>query len=86
VKLFFFSPSFDPEPQLNPRLSKIDQVFELLRAGHLSPFDLVLKVLNERNAQYSSYRTEFYKNDSQKLFGILNVISTNGFGKQKLRR
>jgi hypothetical protein len=58
---------------------------ELLQTGHLSPFDLVLKVPDECNAQNSPYRAEFYKKDSQKFFKILDAISINGLGKQKLR-
>ena len=56
--------SSDLEPH---RKSRIDQVFELLQANHLSPFDVVLRVLDEGNAQYSFYRAEFYKNNRQKL-------------------
>ena len=41
--IFFFSSSFDPEPRPKPQPSRINQVFGLLRAGHLSLFDLVLK-------------------------------------------
>ena len=84
VRLFNKGSSSDPEP--NPQISRIDQIFELLRAGHLSPFDLVLKVLDDRNARYSSYRAEFYRKDSQKLFTILDAISINGLGRKKLRR
>ena len=40
--------------------------------------------VDEGNAQYSVYRAEFYKNNSQKLFNILDAISINGLGKKKL--
>ena len=47
---------------------------------------LILKFLDECYAQYSSYCAEFYKNNSQKLFKILDAISINWLGKQKLGR
>ena len=56
-------------------------VFELSQANYLSPFNLVLRVLDEGNAQYSFYRAEFYKNNCQNLFKILDAISINGLGK-----
>ena len=40
--------------------------------------------VDEGNAQYSLYRAEFYKNNSQKLFNILDAISINGLWKKKL--
>ena len=40
--------------------------------------------VDEGNAQYSFYRAEFYKNNSQKLFNILDAISIDDLGKKKL--
>ncbi|KAF8872668.1 hypothetical protein CPB84DRAFT_1799050 [Gymnopilus junonius] len=57
-------------------ISRIDEVLKLLRKGRQSPLTF--------KPQYSAYRTEFYKDDNQKLFKILDSISASD-GKRKLR-
>jgi hypothetical protein len=56
------------------RVDCILDVLAMLRSRRLSPFDLVLEILNEGNPQYSYHRAEFYKDGNQKLFRILDVI------------
>ena len=46
---------------------RIQDTLALLRSCHLSPFDLVLEILDEDKPEYSSYRTEFYKEGNEKL-------------------
>ena len=57
----------------------------ILRGRRLSPFDLILKILDDDNPQYSYHRMEFYKDSNQKLSKILDVILTNDAGKRKLQ-
>ncbi|PPQ70863.1 LOW QUALITY PROTEIN: hypothetical protein CVT26_014086 [Gymnopilus dilepis] len=67
-----------------PLISRIEEVLALLRGGRLSPFDLVLELLDEYNPEYSGYRTEFYKEENQKLFNILDLIFAQDAGRRKL--
>ena len=57
----------------------------LLRGCRLSPFDLVLEILDEGKSEYSYHRTEFYKDGNEKLFKILDAIVSSGPGRSKLR-
>ena len=57
----------------------------LLRGCRLSPFDLVLEILDEEKPEYSCYRTEFYKEGNEKLYKILDAVLLSGPGKSKLR-
>lgn len=64
--------------------SRINKILSLLRGGRLSPFDLVLEVLDEYQPKYSSYQVEFYKENNQKLTLLLNKISSNTNGRRKI--
>jgi hypothetical protein len=64
---------------------KIARIIRLLKDERLSPFDLVLEVLKENNAEYSGYRNELYKDNNEKLATILNSILGADSGKKKLR-
>lgn len=66
-------------------LERIQDVLALLRHHHLSPFDLVLELLDNNKPQYSSYRTEFYKEGNEKLSRFLDAIISIDSGKRKLR-
>ncbi|KAF8184459.1 hypothetical protein BJ912DRAFT_927826 [Pholiota molesta] len=63
---------------------RIFEILALLRGGRLSPFDLVLEILDENKPQYSGYQVEFYKESNQKLYSILDRINSNASGKAKL--
>lgn len=68
-----------------PLSPHIQDAFDLLRDRGLSPFDLVLEILDEDKPQYSHHRIEFYKEGNQKLEKILNVINASTMGKRKLQ-
>ena len=88
----FFSSSDTSIPQKDPesrpsrisRAERIQDVLTLLKDGYLSPFDVVLEILDERNPGYSGYRNEFYKEGNQKMPKILDLIIAAGAGKWKL--
>ena len=67
-----------------PLSQRIQDAFDFL-GGRLSPFDLVLEILDEDKPQYSYHRAEFYKEGNQKLEKILNVITASAVGKRKLQ-
>jgi len=48
-------------------LQCIQDALALLCGRRLSPFDLILEVLDENKPQYSYHRTEFYKDGNEKL-------------------
>ena len=50
----------------------------------LSPFDLILEILDDDKPEYSFHRTEFYKEGNEKLAKILDAILSSGPGKIKL--
>src|SRR6266702_5118367 len=94
-KHFLYSsmPSSDPSIArrgVGPHSSKmsqnerIEKALGLLKDGRLSPFDLVLEVLDDENAKYTGYRNELYKVGNQKLSKILDSILATDSGKQKL--
>ncbi|KAH9011630.1 hypothetical protein EDB85DRAFT_2159783 [Lactarius pseudohatsudake] len=66
------------------RAERIGKALGLLKDGRLSPFDLILEVLNDNNVEYAGYRNELYKVGNQKLAKILDSILTADSGKQKL--
>jgi hypothetical protein len=84
----------EPESPINPIFSsqmsmplsqQIQGVLELLRARCLSPFDIILEILDEEKPHYSYYRTQFYKDGNQKLEKILNIMLANNSGKRNFR-
>jgi hypothetical protein len=66
-------------------LERVQDALALLRGCRLSPFDLVLEILDKDKPEYSYHRTEFYKEGNEKLSKILDAIVSSGPGKSKLR-
>jgi len=94
--LFLLSEAFTSEPDsptdsissTQSRISLSDRILDvlaLLRRHRLSPFDLVLNILDEENYQYYFYRNEFYKEGNEKLWRFLNILISSESGKKKLR-
>ena len=50
---------------------RVQDALALLRGCRLSPFDLVLKILDEGKPEYSYHQTEFCKEGNEKLSKIL---------------
>jgi hypothetical protein len=63
---------------------QITKAISLLKDGWLSPFDLVLDILNDNNADYTGYHNGLYKDKSSKLPSILDTVLSTGASKQKL--
>ncbi|KAF9477864.1 hypothetical protein BDN70DRAFT_994615 [Pholiota conissans] len=63
---------------------QVAEILSLLRIARLSPFDLILEVLDKQQPQYSDYRTEFYKEDNQKLLAVLDKVASSSSGKEKI--
>jgi hypothetical protein len=61
----------------------VHDTLALLRGCRLSPFDLVLEILDEYKPEYSYYQTEFYKEGNEKLSKILDAIVSSGQGRSK---
>ncbi|KAH9020749.1 hypothetical protein EDB84DRAFT_1621797 [Lactarius hengduanensis] len=74
----------ESHPSRMSRSERIKKAISLLKDGWLSPFDLILEVLNEYNADYTGYRNELYKEKSSKLQRILDSILAAESGKRKL--
>lgn len=66
------------------REERIAKAIDILKGGRLSPFDLILEILDHSNSDYASYRIELYKDNSSKLFRILDSILAADSGKKKL--
>ncbi len=64
---------------------RIQDALALLRHHRLSPFDLVLEVLDKNQPRYSCYRTEFYKEGNEKLSRFLDAVISIDSGKTKLQ-
>lgn len=66
-----------------PRSQHIEEVLQTLRDNWLSPFDLILDILNDSNPNYSQYRNELYKKENKKLGQIFDHICANAAGQVK---
>ena len=66
------------------RFERIDEALDVLKAGHLSPFDLILAILDDE--KYGGYKTEFYKKDNKNLGEFLDLVLSNETGNKKLRK
>ena len=53
------SSSFKRQTKRMSRFERIDEALDVLKARHLSPFDLILAILDDE--KYGGYKTEFYK-------------------------
>ena len=87
----FESDSSDQDPLEAPppkasksRAQRFEDVLGILREGRLSPFDLMVELLDDSNLKYWAYRNELYKEENQKLSEILDLVFLNGPGKEKL--
>ncbi|PPR02842.1 hypothetical protein CVT24_002320 [Panaeolus cyanescens] len=67
-----------------PHSQRISDVLKLLKEGGLSPFDLILEILDETKVEYWDYRTAFYKESSLKMAKILDTIMLSTKGRKKL--
>jgi hypothetical protein len=67
------------------RSERVQDTLAILRGHRLSPFDLVLEILDKEKPEYSCHRTELYKEGNEKLTKILNAILSSGPGRSKLR-
>ena len=66
-------------------MERVQDSLTLLRGCRLSPFDLVLEILDESKPEYSYHQTKFYKDGNEKLSKILDAIVSSGPGRSKLR-
>ena len=70
-----------------PRKTLAQKVYGLLpvfKETKLSPFDVILAILDEDNYQFKDYRKELYKASSSKLEKILSLVSATENGREKL--
>ena len=72
------------QPAKMSRSERLAKAIGVLKDGWLSPFDLLLEVLDESNPEYAKYRIELYKEKSTKLSRILDHIVATESGKRKL--
>jgi hypothetical protein len=73
-----------PPKALKSRAQCFEDVLGILREGHLSPFDLMVELLDDSNLKHCAYRNELYKEENIKLSEILELIFSNASGKEKL--
>jgi hypothetical protein len=73
-----------PPKEFKSRSQRFEDVLDILREGRLSPFDLMVELLDESNLKYWAYRNELYKEENKKLREILDLIFSNAPGKEKL--
>ena len=67
-----------PPKASKSRAQRFEDVLGILRKGCLSPFDLMVELLDDSNLKYWAYRTELYKEENQKLNQILDLVFSNG--------
>lgn len=60
-------------------------VLDILRDARLSPFDLVLHLLDKSKDEYAQFRSYLYDDDSTKLFKILDLITEHTVGRSKFQ-
>ena len=80
------SSSFRHQTKRISRFERIDEALDVLKAGHLSPFDLILAILDGSNEKYGGYQNEFYKKDNKKLDEFLDLVLSNETGNRKLQK
>ena len=74
-----------PPKEYKSRSQRFENVLDILREGRLSPFDLMVELLDVSNLKYWAYRNELYKEENKKLGEILDLIFSNSPGKEKLK-
>ena len=67
-----------PPKASKSRAQRFEDVLGILREGRLSPFDLMVELLDDSNLKYWAYRTELYKEENQKFSEILDLVFSNG--------
>ena len=65
--------------------ARISDALATLRDCGLSPFDLVLEILDEDKTQYAYHRRELYKEGNQTLLKIFDAILASDPGRRKLQ-
>ena len=71
-----------PPPKASKSCAQhFEDMLSILCEGCLSPFDLMVKLLDGSNLKYWAYCTELYKEENQKLSEILDLVFSNGPGK-----
>ncbi|KAH8993094.1 hypothetical protein EDB83DRAFT_2509997 [Lactarius deliciosus] len=63
---------------------RFGKALALLREGNLSPFDLILEILDDCKPEYTGYRVELYKDGNRKLPRMLDSIHAVDSGRAKL--
>jgi len=75
----------EPPKALKSRVQCFEDMLAILHKGRLSPFDLMLHLLDDANLKYWAYHNELYKDENKKLGEILKHIFSNMLGKEKLK-
>ena len=75
-----------PPPPPKSRTQLFEDVLGILREGHLSPFDLMIELLDDSNLKYWEYRNDLYKEENKKLSEILELVFSNASGKESLTK
>jgi len=73
-----------PSKAVKSRAQRFEDVLGILREGRLSPFDLIIELLDDSNLKYWAYRNKLYKEENKKLSKILELIILSAPGKEKL--
>src|SRR5271169_2160078 len=63
-----------PPKTFKSRAQRFEDVLGILREGRLSPFDLMVELLDDSSLKYWAYRNELYKEENKKLSEILGLI------------
>ncbi|KAJ7259360.1 hypothetical protein C8J57DRAFT_1640075 [Mycena rebaudengoi] len=63
---------------------KIDSIIQNLRSQQISPFQLILQVLDPNDWHYDHYRNHLYREDSTRLSDLVEAIMRDEHGKRKL--
>jgi hypothetical protein len=63
---------------------KIDSIIQYLRSLQISPFQLILQVLNPDDWHYDQSRNHLYREDSTRLSDLVEAIMRDKDGKRKL--
>jgi hypothetical protein len=65
--------------------AKVSEALSWLSGAGVSPFELLLHLLDEGNDMYRPYRAELFKETNKRLFAILDLISGSKDGRKKLQ-
>ena len=55
-----------PPKEYKSRAQRFEDVLGILREGRLSPFDLIIELLDDSNLKHWAYRNELYKEENKK--------------------